>query len=110
MGRSSVTDMNTMFYEAQRSMHRYFQWDSSVTDMNTCSTEHGVQWRYFQMGRLFRHRYEANVQAATAFNGDISKWDVSSVKMTAYMFEQRQRSMAIFPNGMSPGHQHDYMF
>jgi hypothetical protein len=26
------------------------------------------------------------------------------------MFEQRQRSMAIFPNGMSPGHQHDYMF
>jgi surface protein len=39
------------------------------------------------MERLFRHRYEANVQAATAFNGDISKWDVSSVNIDLYVRE-----------------------
>jgi surface protein len=38
---------------------------------------------------------------ATAFNGDISKWDVSSVSSMNLMFWRRQRSMAIFPNGMS---------
>jgi surface protein len=38
---------------------------------------------------------------ATVFNGDISEWDVSSVTNMSYMFFGAQRSMAIFPNGMS---------
>jgi surface protein len=38
---------------------------------------------------------------ATAFNGDISEWDVSSVTNMNFMFFERRRSMAIFPNGMS---------
>jgi hypothetical protein len=42
---------------------------------------------------------EGMFAAATAFNGDISEWDVS-VPHGIYM--ELQRSMAIFPNGMSP--------
>jgi hypothetical protein len=41
---------------------------------------------------------EAMFAGATAFNGDISEWDVS-VPHGIYM--EQQRSMAIFPNGMS---------
>jgi hypothetical protein len=48
---------------------------------------------------------------ATAFNGDISEWDVSSVfYLCPVLFSQRQRSMAIFPNGTSPPHDPLIMF
>jgi surface protein len=72
----SVTTMG-MFAEQQRSM-AIFPNVSFVTNMNSMFAGATVQWRYFQ-GRLFRHQDGAMFERATAFNGDISKWDVSSV-------------------------------
>jgi hypothetical protein len=80
---SKVSSM-AMFYLATAFNGDISEWDvSSSSKFALCSLEQLFN-RYFQMGRLFRHQH-----------GD--------------MFCERQRSMAIFPNGMSLCH-HMSMF
>jgi surface protein len=76
-GTSLLSPIWGMFTERQRSM-AISEWTSLRHRYERYVLSNGVQWRYFRMGRLFRHP-ACMFHDATAFNGDISEWDVSSV-------------------------------
>jgi surface protein len=101
-----MMDMSDLFNKATTFNGDISKWDvSSVTNMGYVLSERRsmaiFQWNVSSVTGM------SGMFCGQAFNGDISEWDVSSVTTMSQMFYGAQRSMAIFPNGMSLRHQHE---
>ena len=87
---SSVTYMNLMFDGTDSFNQPLDSWDvSNVQDMSAMFREHRLlQPRHILLGRLVRDQHDSKCSTApTAFNQDISSWDVSSVTSMNEMFD-----------------------